>query len=360
LNGRHRKIVARINGEEKDENSELENFVSKRFCFIPVIAAPLNFPTRRQTTIAKDFTTSVSKNCLQMQPAPSLFNPAESHGVQEILQVPFANGFSRPEETLQVRMAAGFCRLPSACNPNNALGVLLTHLQKSVLAPEDWRKTLNRTLEIRTSVTYINHDQTTMRTESSEYSTTVKPASEVSRHFIVGVNAKTGGKTKRHIMQHATIYRDDDGFCPLYVLKRSNGPSSWHVYSMQRYSTGDCIGVYYGDKIWNAEQERRKTPSSYAMRSRKTPSAFAVMVNWPTLTGGYQQIIIYPLTGPYSRVKNTANQYFGLHLSAEAAEYPANFTVLDNLLAIATRPIAVGDELFLATVTQPLYRDMQR
>jgi hypothetical protein len=294
-----------------------------------------------------------------MQPAPSLFNPGESHEIQEIRQVPLANGFSRPEEIQKVRMAVRFDTLPSACNPNNALGALLRHLQKSVLAPEDWGKTLNGTLEIRTSVTYINHDQTTIRTESSEYSTTAKSASEVSRHFIVGVNAKSGGKTKRRIMQHATINWDGDGFCPLYFLKRSNGPSLWHVFSMQRYSTGDYIGVFYGDKIWDADQERRKTPSSYAMRSRKTPSAFAMMVNWPTLTGGYQQIIIDPLTAPHSRVKNTANQYFGLHLAAEAAECPANFTVLDNLLAIATRPIAIGDELFLATVTQPLYRDVQ-
>jgi hypothetical protein len=137
------------------------------------------------------------------------------------------------------------------------------------------------------------------------------------------------------------------------VKKSTREGAGYGLFAARPYSWGDTLGVFYGVISVKTPHQKR--------------SIYAMEVVWPPEGELQQRLIVDPTSGPTSNKRDYQPTYFGLHMAndpewnnkqpsnvatskrrSRTRDSPtSNFIIDVSLVGIATRDIAVGEELFL-------------
>jgi hypothetical protein len=171
-----------------------------------------------------------------------------------------------------------------------------------------------------------------MKEKSTRQPTVITPQMELPRNWIIQFRDK---------------YHNE--WILLFEVKKSTlDGAGYGLFASRPYTSGDVLGVFYGlisKKIANGKY-----------------SSYALEVAWPPESKKASRLIVDPATfGPTSRTAWQQPAYLGIHMVNDPewhgrkgsptrttrASPRSNFMVDMSLVAIATRDIAVGEELFL-------------
>jgi hypothetical protein len=211
-----------------------------------------------------------------------------------------------------------------------------------------WGKTLNDNyLRVQNSVQWLDDEHPTwMRNKCTRKSLLIKPTQEVVRVWLIQFRDATKNEWNS-----------------LFLVKKSEIPEAGYgLFAARPYSVGNILGVFYG-------KVTRKDADESVAGTKNRP--YAMEVTWPPSSQKkaekkkqVEQVryIVDPEIGPTSRLADSRPCYFALHMANDPAGPPnekktrtmitrgastANFIVDESLVAVATKNIAYGDELFL-------------
>ena len=222
--------------------------------------------------------------------------------------------------------------------------------------PRRWKPTLSNPLTLRVvlktlSVGVENHHQW-MQEASLTHSTTITPAMELSRRWIIQL-------------------RDPDvnEWFSLYEVKKSTIENSGYgLFAARPYKAHDILGVFFGEVSDLDEDGKVLKKKEKVDRKKGGPGNYAMIVEWPGQSNKY--LLIDPKGEPtknYERGKGCHPAYFGLHMANDpdwskkkkarknlakttrsTRQSPTvNMIVDEKLVGRALEDIAVDEEIFL-------------
>jgi hypothetical protein len=165
-----------------------------------------------------------------------------------------------------------------------------------------------------------------MKLMSIRHTEKLTPSSEISRSWKI---------------QFRDAYLNE--WVSMFLVKKSTiEDARYGLFAERAFAKGDVLGVFYG---------RVTEKSAY-----KPTSKYAITVAWPPNAKDHTSFFVDPKDGPTTTRREIFPAYFGIHM-ANDPNYKKrtgevhldlyNFIIDASLVAIATKDIAVGDELFL-------------